>query len=141
MGTDNRKKNEPKITHTTRIGSVTGQVHTGSGNIIVKSFSSVEDISNKEEFLAALHVFKAEVKSAREQGLKEEIADDIIIEVDAAGREAVKETPKAERITKRLENAKKILDASTKVTTSAIWAIGKMKPLIENAVEIVGKIF
>lgn len=42
------------VTHSTHIGSVTGQVHTGSGDIHVNDFSVLDAISNKEGFIVAL---------------------------------------------------------------------------------------
>jgi hypothetical protein len=144
MSTKDRKQDKPTITHTTHIGSVTGQVHTGSGDIIVGSFSLGGTVSTKDEFLSALRAFRAELEATRQQGLPEETADDAIIEVEAAEREAVKHTPKAERITKRLENARTILVAGTGVATAATAAAAaasKLIPLIETAIQTVGRIF
>lgn len=129
--------------HTTHIGSVTGQVHTGSGDIIVKSFSSGA-ITNKNDFLEALRAFKAELDAVRLQGLPEETADDVVTEVEAIEREVGKETPKAERIIKRLEEAKSILEAGTGTASAisgAAAAAGKLLPLIHNAIHSVGSIF
>jgi ABC-type uncharacterized transport system substrate-binding protein len=144
MSTTKPKQDKPIITHTTQIGSVTGQVHTGSGNIIVGSFSSGSTVSTKDEFLSALRAFKAELETARQQGLPEETADDTIVEVEAAEREAEKNAPKADRIIKRLENAKAILIAGTGVATAvtaAAEAASKLIPLVETAIKTVSKIF
>jgi hypothetical protein len=143
MSTDDDKKGAPAVSHTTNIGSVTGQVHTGSGDIIVKSFTA-GTISNKDEFLAALKEFKAELDAARQHGLEDEAIDDAIVEVEAAERETQKETPKADRLIGRLEKAKSILVSSTGVATAmsgAITATNKLIPMIENAVHVVGRLF
>ena len=137
------KKDTVVAEHTTHIGSVTGQVHTGSGDIIVKSFSSGA-ITNKDDFLAALRAFKAELDAVRLKGLPEETVDDVVTEVEAAEREVAKETPKAERIIKRLEQAKSIMEAGTGAASAiggAASAAGKLLPLINNAIHAVGSIF
>lgn len=144
MGTTDSKPSKSTITHTTHIGSVTGQVHTGSGDIIIGSFSSGSTVSTKEEFLSALREFKAELEAARQQGLPEETADNAIGEIEAAEQEVKKDVPKSERIVKRLENTKALLVAGTGVaaaTTAAVAAASKLIPLIETAIQTVAKVF
>lgn len=144
MNTTDHNQDKPTVTHTTHIGSVTGQVHTGSGNIVVGSFSPGGIVSTQDEFLSALRELKAEVEAARQQGIPEETADDATSEIEAAERELKKDTPKAENIVKRLENVKAILVASTGVATAATVtaaAAGKLISLVESAIQIVGKIF
>jgi len=144
MATTDSKPDKSAITHTTHIGSVTGQVHTGSGNIIVGSFSSGGTVSTKEEFLSALREFKAELEAARQQGLPEETADNAISEIEAAEQEVKKDVPKSERIVKHLENTKALLVAGTEVAsaaTAAVAAASKLIPLIETAIQTVGKVF
>lgn len=143
MSDKDPKKDKVVAAHTTHIGTVTGQVHTGSGDIIIKSFSSGA-ISNKDDFLAALHEFKSELDAVRLQGLPDETADDVVAELEAAEREAGKETPQAERIIKRLEQAKSILEVGTgtaSAVSGAVAAAGKLLPLINNAIHTVTSIF
>lgn len=136
---DKVEGNKPTVTNTTHIGSVTGQVHTGEGDINVGSFyaSSGGAVSTKDDFLSALREFMAEVEASRQKGLPEETVDDTLTEVEAAVREAKKDTPKSNRIVERLNNAKSILIAGTGVATAASQLI----PLIEGAIQSVGKIF
>ena len=143
MSNKGSKKDTSVAANTTHIGSVTGQVHTGSGDIIVKSFSAGA-ISSKSDFLEALREFRAELDAGRRQGLPEETADDVVAEVEAVEREVDKETPNAERIIKRLEQAKSILEAGTGAASAisgAAGAAGKLLPLIQNAIHTVGSIF
>jgi len=144
MGTTDSKPGKSTITHTTHIGNVTGQVHTGSGDIIVGSFSSGSAVSTKEEFLSALREFKAELEAARQQGLPEETADNAIGEIEAAEQEVKKDVPKSERIVEHLENTKALLVAGTGVATAATAAVAaasKLIPFIETAIQAVGKVF
>ena len=136
---DKVEGNKPTVTNTTHIGSVTGQVHTGEGDINVGSFSvsSGGAVSTKEEFLSALREFMAEVEAARQKGLPEETADDTLTEVEAAVREANKDSPKSNRVVERLNNAKSILIAGTGVAAAASQLI----PLIEGAIQSVSKVF
>jgi hypothetical protein len=143
MSNKDSKGDKTGATHTTHIGTVTGQVHTGSGDIIVHSFSS-GTVSTKDAFLAALREFKVELDASRRLGLPEETADDVVAEVEAAEREAGKEAPKAGRITKRLEQAKSILEASTGAASAlsgAAAAAGKLLPQINSAIQTVSSIF
>ena len=125
-------------------GSVTGQVHTGSGNINVGSFSSGGTVSTKDEFLSALRAFRAELEIACQQGLPEETTEDALVEVEAAERELGKDAPQPERIIRRLENTRAVLTAGTGVATAATAAAveaQKLIPIIENAIQTVSKIF
>lgn len=143
MGARDNRGKKNIIKHETTIGSVTGQVHTGSGDIIVGSFSS-GTISNKDEFLAALREFKAELEAARQRGLSEDITEDAITEIAAAEREANRDTPISERIIKRLGKVKELLLAGTGVasaTSSAVAAAEKLIPLVQTAIQHVPKIF
>ena len=96
------------------------------------------------EFLSALRAFKAELDAARQQGLSEETYDDTMVEVEAAEREAKKDTSKPDRIVNHLERAKAVLTAGTGVataTTSLIESSSKLTPLLETAIHAVSKIF
>ena len=139
-----KKDDETNSIYTTNIGSVAGQVHTGSGDIIVKSFSIGDSISTKDEFVAALNQFIEVLETARKNGLSEDVADDTIIEINAAKRETNKEEPKTDRILQRLKQAQNILIASTGIATAtkaAVDAANKLLPFLENAIQIVNRIF
>lgn|GEM_PF-4516123 len=140
-----KKKEQDDATYSTQIGSVTGAVSTGSGPINMGDlFVGSSAVSTKEEFLEALRQFKKEIDNARQQGLPEDTADDAIIEVEAAEREITKDTPKANRIISRLENAKAILLGSVGVATAATSvaaATSKLMPYLEQAIQAVSKIF
>lgn len=125
------------------VGSVSGQVVTGSGNAY-GTFSFSGTVSNKEEFLSALRAFKEELDMAHQQGLPEDAYEDAVTEVEAAEREAKKDGSKPDRIVNRLERAKSILTAGTGVATAVTAAVeisNKLIPLIEAAIQTVGKIF
>ena len=144
MSKQDRKQSKSSITNTTSIGSVTGQVHTGSGDIIVKSFTSESKLSTKEEFLAALDALKAEMDTAHQQGIPEETIKKAVAEVEMAEQEAVMDKPKIEGIVERLDKAKAILVAGTGIataTTGAIMAMGKLIPLFDTAAKYVSTIF
>ncbi len=143
MKIDDQEENISSFTHTTKIGSVTGQVHTGSGDIIIKNYSS-DTISSKDDFLLALRAFKMELDAARQKGLHDKTADEAIIEVEAAVQEAQKANPKSERITKRLEKAKEILVAGAGFVTAATGAtaaVNKLIPILKVAIDAISKIF
>ena len=144
MSKKDNNPNPSSVTNTTAIGSVTGQVHTGSGDIYVRNFTSSTIINSKEEFISALHALRTELEVAQQLGLPEDSAKQVTIEVDNAEHEATKDNPKAESIVGRLEKAKAILVAGTGVataTTAAITAVNKILPLIDTVIKYVGKIF
>jgi hypothetical protein len=143
MSMNEQQPNRPTITNTTHIGSVSGQVVTGSGNAY-GSFSFSGTVSNKEEFLSALRAFKEELDLAHQQGLSEDTYEDAVVEVEAAEREAKKDTSRSDRIVNRLERAKSILTVGTGVATAVTAAVevsNKLIPLIEAAIQTVGKVF
>lgn len=117
MAVSNHDQHELTITNRTIIGSITGQLHLVSGNINVFNPLSSSTVSTKDEFLAALQAFRAQLEIARQQGLPEETVDDTDIEIEAAEREAKKNEPKAKRIVARLENAKTTLIVGTGAAT------------------------
>ncbi len=144
MNTDKQKQDKPTITNTTHIGSVAGPVHTGSGDIKIDSISYTGTISTKEDFLAALRTFREELEAAGLHGLPEETYDDTIIEVEAAEREAKKDTAKPDRIISRLGKAKAILMASAGMATAAtslVEAYSKLSSLIEAAIQAASRLF
>jgi hypothetical protein len=139
-----KKEDKAHLTHSTQIGSVTGQVHSGSGDIIVKSFSAGDSISHKADFLTALKQFKEELEAARQKGLDEDLADDTLNEINAVEQEAKKEDPKPDRIIKRLKQAQEVLAAGAGVATvakSTVTAINSLLPHLQNAIQIVNRIF
>jgi hypothetical protein len=117
-------------------GPVSGQIHTGSGDMHVTHPGA----ASKDELLAALRVFKAELDVARRQGLPGTTGDDVLAEVEAAEREVRKDAPQPERVVKRLDNAKELLVAGTGVTaaaTTAVEAAHKLVPLLDAALHAV----
>lgn len=144
MSTTEKKDDKPIATHTTQIGSVTGQVHTGTGDINVGTFSVGGVVSTREDFLSALREFKQALEVARKEGVPEDTIDDATVEVEAVEKEVKKDTPKPDRLIKRLENVKTILIGSAGVATAAttvVTAVNKLIPLIETAIQTVNKIF
>ncbi len=144
MSSTDKKDDKSQTTHTTQIGSVTGQVHTGTGDINVGTFSVGGVVATKEGFLSGLRELKQALEMAGKEGLSEDTVDDAATEIEAAEKEINKEMPKAERILKRLEKAKAILIESAGVATAAATAtiaVNKLIPLIEAAIQAVSKIF
>ena len=143
MNESEQKKGESSVTHSTQIGSVTGQVHTGSGDINIKSFS-VGDISNRGDFVKALQQLMDEIETARHNGLDEKTINDALSEIKVAEQEARKEVPAASRVLKQLQQARAILVASagavTAATTTAV-AVNRLLPLLEKAIHAAGQIF
>ena len=144
MSEHDTNESAPEATNITSIGSVTGQVHTGSGNIIVSSFAANTIISTKEEFLSALRGLKTELEAVRQQGFPQDSTNQAIAEVETAEEEVAKEKPKAETIAERLEKVKSILLVGTGIataTTAAVTAVGKLLPMIDTAIKYVGSVF
>jgi hypothetical protein len=140
-------EDKPIATHTTTFsGPVTaGGISTGSGSIYIGSQAlDVSTVSTKDEFLAALREFKKELEAAQRQGLPKRVTDDVIVEIEAVEREALSETPQLERITKRLENAKKVLVEATGVVaaaTAAAAAASKLVPFVQSTIEAASRLF
>ncbi len=131
------KQTEPQepqssTTHTTSNGSVTGQVHTGSGAIHVQNFSVGASGSSKEAFFAALQELRQKIEEARSKGLSEDIDDDAGIELDAAQKEAHKAQPKSERIIKRLNTVRSLLQES---------AFNSLIPDVDRTIETARNLF
>ncbi|HEU0145010.1 MAG TPA: hypothetical protein VFQ47_09520, partial [Nitrososphaera sp.] len=100
--------------------------------------------STKEDLLAALRQFKAELESARQQGLPETTADDVLVEIEAAELEASKPAPLPERIVKRLESASKALTAGAGLATAtaqAAEAANKLVPFLQQVTQHITKFF
>jgi hypothetical protein len=117
-------------------GPVTGQIHAGSGDIIIGTIGT----ASKEELLSALRAFKAELDAARRKGLPEEIGDKVLVEVNAAESETGQNTPSPKRIAEHLQNAKEILVAGTGIASAATTAAAeahKLLPLIDAAIQTV----
>ena len=134
---------QQSISVTTNIGSVTGQVHTGSGDILVRSFSA-STISTKDEFLSALRTFKTELDAAKQHGLQEQVADHAVAEVEAIEAEVNKQNPIVDRIISGLEKTKSLIASGTSMATSLISAASiadKLVPGIEHAIRAAKMIF
>lgn len=144
MSTPEHPQVVPHNTHTTHIGNITGQVHTGSGDINVGQFLANDSIRNKEDFLALLQQMKTTLAAARQEGVADDTVDDALTEFEAAEREVQKDQPKSERILKRLESAKAILTSGAGVATAAMTVAAVLRPLVpllEKAIEVVKQIF
>jgi hypothetical protein len=132
------------ITHTTTVGSVVGQVHTGSGNIEVGSFAPRVEISSNDEFVAVLRELCAELEVARNHGFSAETVESIRAEIAAVEQEAKQKTPEASSMLKRLENARSFVVAATNTVTAtaaAAAATGKLVSLLETAIKAIRSIF
>ena len=132
------------ITHTTTIGSVVGQVHTGSGNIEVRSFAPRVEISSNDEFVAVLREIRVELEVARNHGFSAETVEGIRAEIAAVEQEAKQKTPEASSMLKRLENARSFVVAATNTVTAtaaAAAATGKLVSLLETAIKAIRSIF
>lgn len=144
MNTPQHPKDVPHNTYSTHIGSVTGQVHTGSGDINVGQFLTSDSIRSKEDFLHILQQLKTALAAARQEGITEDVIDDTLTECEAAEREAQKDAPKGERILKRLESAKTILTDGATMATAGMTiatALTPLMPLLQKAIEVVKQIF
>lgn len=144
MDTDDKRQDRQIVTTTTNIGTA-GIVHSGSGPIYSNApFSVGNTISTKDEFLAALVALKKELEEARNRGLPEDTFVDAVTEVQAAELEAGRETPKSNRIVKRLESAKSLLTTGTGVAAAAaagIEASNRLIALIEPLLQHASKLF
>jgi hypothetical protein len=137
-----KSDNKQQITNQTQIGSVTGQVHSGSGDINVTSFVSGA-IANKEDFLTALSELRMKMGELP-NGLPENIAKDALAEISKAEEEGHKKTPAANDIAAGLRKAKQILLAgvgAASATGGAIAAVEKLIPSIQSAIDHVPKLF
>ena len=145
MSEHDTNESAPKATNITSIGSVTGQVHTGSGNIIVSSFTANTMISTKEEFLSALRGLRQNWRQfVNKDFLKNPRKIKPSWKVETAEEEAAKDKPRAETIAERLEKAKSILLAGTGIATAtaaAVTAVGKLLLMIDTAIKYVGSVF
>ena len=88
--------------------------------------------------------FKKEVENSVKQGIPENAADDMLIEIEATERESQKDTPKLEWIVKRLKNVKELLTTATGVATATgttITAAKALMPYVEKAIQLAGNLF
>lgn len=147
MSKENQSDKQTASNTTTFSGPVTaGAISTGSGSITIGSQTfGVQIASTKDEFLANLLELKDTIRAAQEgENLPRDVADDAIIEIEAAEFEVKKDNPKSERILKRLSNAKEILTQAAKVvgaTTAVATAVTKLIPFVEVAIQSVNKLF
>jgi hypothetical protein len=139
-----KTKHRTTITHTTTIGSVVGQVHTGSGNVEVGTFTAGVQISTTDAFVATLHKVRTELVAARQAGVATESVDAVAAEIAAAEQEARRRRPDASRIVDRLKKARTLVTAAAGVVSAsaaAVAAAGKIVLLLEAAIRAVGNIF
>ncbi len=140
----NQDRKKPHVTHEAHIsGSISGQVHTGSGDINIHTSytSSGGEIFTKDDFLAALVNFRQELEIAYQKDLSRTAFDTTTIEVEEATREANKSQPDPKGIIQHLENVKGILASGTGVATTAAVSADKLIPIVENIIHSVSKIF
>lgn len=101
-----KQRHQPSVSHTTTIGQVTGQVHTGSGNINVEQFTTEAQDITQEVLVAALRTFRENM--AATQTLPVATVQDIVREVMAA-ETAVLHNPT--EVPTRLHRVEEILSA------------------------------
>jgi AAA+ ATPase superfamily predicted ATPase len=131
-------------TYRTSIGSVTGQVHTGSGDIHVGGFIAGAPILSRTDLATALREFTVQIDRSRQHGLADDIADDIATEIDAARREAEKDYPKADRLVLRLESAKNLLGAgagTAQAASGAASAAGNLLSVLQGWIQHIPSLF
>ena len=135
QGALENKHSEPSVSYTTEFNgpASVGALSSGSGDIHIGDLASVmNSAGTKDEFLAALRAFKAEIESV--QSLSTEAADDVVVEIEAAEREVLKAEPQSVRVTKRLENAQKIITAAASAagaTATLYEALSKLSPFTD----------
>ena len=139
--TSKKRNGKGNISHVTNIQGVTGQVHTGSGDIHIGSFFVTNQVTSRTEFLAALREFKREVVNARNKELSEAVADEVILEVEAVEKEINLTNPRSNQIAERLIKAKSILVAAAGAAGAATLTINKFLSVVDTAIQFVSKIF
>jgi hypothetical protein len=144
MGAKDKKKKDQTASFTTHIGSVTGPVHTGSGDINIGDFSVSGNISTQVEFLAYLKSLRSEIEKVQQKGVADEPSQQATDELKEAEREAGKDKPQAQKLRSHLENAKKLLISAAGVATAAkpvIDAIQSVAQYIDPAIQAISKLF
>lgn len=101
-----KPRHQPSISHTTTIGQVTGQVHTGSGNIHVEQFTAEAQAVTQEVLVAALRTFRENMVAT--QALPAATVRDIVQEVMAAETAVIHNPPE---VPTRLRRVEEILSA------------------------------
>lgn len=132
---DQSHRRREDATYHTSIGSVTGQVHSGSGDIHVGGFIAGGPVSNRTDLIDALREFALEVDRSRQYGLANDIVDDVVTEIHAAKREAEKDHPEVNRLLSRLNNAKELLNAGSgtiQAASGAVSTVSKLLPALQR---------
>lgn len=144
MSAKGKKKKDQTASYTTHIGSVTGPVHTGSGDINIGDLSISGDISTQVEFLSYLEFLRSEIEKVQQKGVAEETSQQAIAELKEAEKEASKDKPQPQTLRTHLENAKKLLISAAGVATAAkpvIDAIQSLAQCIDPAIQAISKLF
>lgn len=139
-----KRKKDQSSTFSTHIGSVTGPVHTGKGDINIEKFSISNNISTKEEFVSYLEFVRSEIEKAQQDGLPEDIVNKTISELQKAEIETDQEKPQPKTIKTYLENAKSFLLSAAGLATATqtvIETINKLAPHIDQAIQTIGNLF
>jgi hypothetical protein len=126
---------DKRVSNRTSIGCVTGQVHTGSGDLVIGSLTRGSE-STKEAFLQALRQFQSELEAAKQKGLPGDVVLHTSEEIEAAAKEVELEDPTNDRIVSRLNRAKEILAASAgaaSATALMASAVEKLVPFLDSA--------
>ena len=111
-------------------------INSGSGSTTVYVTPSPAT-SMRQEFIAALQSFRAEMERAEQEGLSSEAVARISSEVEAAENDARETSPSRSTIMSRLERARAILVSATQTATAAAaagTAIHKLAPLLESVI-------
>jgi hypothetical protein len=142
MGSGDDSAKRGRAFNQTHIGSVIGQVHSGSGDIHI-GFES-DHIFGRDDFLVALGKLIEDLRGAALRGDSGVPAQKALEELSKARQEAAKDVPEANAITQGLEKAKEMLVSGTGAITaagSAVTAIEKLLPVLQSAIHYVPKIF
>lgn len=144
METKGKNKKDQSTVFSTHIGSVTGPVHTGSGDINIENISISTNISTKVEFLSYLKSVRSEIEMAQQEGLPEDTAKRASAELKDAEKEASKDKPNPRSLQIHLENAKRILLSVAGLATATktiVDAVQSMVQHIDPAIQMISKLF
>jgi hypothetical protein len=144
MSTPDSSNQDSKIINTTQIGSVIGQVHTGSGDILISNSQFDLGITSRADLLTSLKQLRTELQVAQEQGVPNNAIEQAVAEIDDAEKEASQDEPNRDNLLSRLQHAKSVMLAAVSTVAaigSAVNAVEKIVPSIEKIMQAVSKLF
>ncbi len=129
-------------THTQFHGSITGPVHTGSGNINIDEirYGQQKAPMTKEEFLEALRNIRGVVNAAKGQVLPVDEAEVIIGDIYIAEKNAMKALPKPKIIKNKLIGVSGLLQETIDSGESS-RRLDKLVSNINTLIETVEQLF